>query len=178
MLMTAALDSGRPPSSLLLQLPPELIAAILSWCALSSAISLANTSKSLRLTCDDSLAWNAPLHNAAESAGVHLLRPLDASVAPDHDAYDLLSTVGYYAATTIPSRAFVLLLPVLSRNFLLYHAELPRLSNTQWKDVCIRRFPVSTVTREIETVGEDGMMAKKGSWRELFLRELLLTLLE
>jgi hypothetical protein len=156
-------------STSLHDLPPELIAAVLSHCTLPAAIALSQVSSRLRSIAGDSLAWMEPLEAAAEAAGVHILRPRADLPRSDVD-WDCLAAAG---GRPIPARAFVQLLPVLSRDFLL-NAELPRLKNLQWKEVCERRFLPGVLSREMERRGEDdGSLWMKGRWKSVFLSELL-----
>lgn len=161
--------SAEAPTTLQ-HLPPELIAAILAQCTLSAAIALSQTSAVLRSVCSESLAWTTPLHAAAEAAGVHLLRrPTSPQHAISDSDLDLLAGA---AGRAIPSRAFVQLLPVLSREFILRHVELPRLRNSEWKEVFERRFLPGMVGSELERKGlDDGSVKMKGRWKGAFLSE-------
>lgn len=150
-------------------LPPELIATVLSHCTLPSAIAVSQVSSRLRLISADSLAWIEPLESAAEAAGVHILRPSSIAAISEVD-WDCLAAAG---GRPIPARAFVQLLPLLSRDFLL-NAELPRLRNLQWKEVCERRFLPAVISREVERRGpDDGSLCMKGRWKGVFLSEFL-----
>ncbi|ORY58690.1 hypothetical protein BCR35DRAFT_309436 [Leucosporidium creatinivorum] len=148
-------------------LPPELIATVLSHCTLASAIALSQASSRLRSITSDSPAWIEPLEAAAEAAGVHILRRPPPHLPPSDVDWDGLAAAG---GRPIPSRAFVQLLPVLSRDFLL-KAELPRLPNSQWREICERRFLPAVLSREVECKGEDdGSLWMKGRWKGVFLK--------
>lgn len=163
--------SSVPPTALN-RLPPELILSILSACTLESAVALADTSKALRLICTDNpAAWVHPLHTAAEHAGIHLRRP--ASFPPaSTSTCDAL--VAASSSSRVPAAAWTSLLPILSRHFLLFSAELPRLSNAEYRDVCTRRFPSALVTHDLNKEVSRGGPGpdRKGWWREMFLRKL------
>lgn len=156
--------ADQAPRNRLQDLPTELIEAVLAECSLQAALTLSQLSSTLRAVCTESLAWTRPLLAAAEAAGVHLLH------SPSHSPLDadLLASA---AGRTLPSRCFIPLLPVLSRSF-VQTMELPRLRNSEWKQVCRVRFLPGALAREVERHGEDdGSLSMKGRWKGVFLSE-------
>lgn len=149
-------------------LPLELITAVLARSTLASVVAISQVSRGLRDLCAaEHVAWTSPCHQAASKAGIHVFTS-DVNDARSDEAYDQLSGLG--ARSCVPPRAFVLLFPNLSRNFLLYHAELPRLKDDHWKEICERRFSISVMTRELEKEAQGEAVPAKGRWKGAFFR--------
>lgn len=163
---TRAAPGSSPPG--FESLPPELVTAILSRSSLSSVIAIAQVSRGLRRLCtSEHVAWTTPCNRAAIEAGIHVFDS-DRNDERSNEAFEHLAGLG--VRSCVPPRAFVLLYPNLSRNFLLYHAELPRLKDDSWKEICEGRFSVSAMTSEKEKEREAGGVPSKGRWKEAFFR--------
>jgi hypothetical protein len=75
----------------------------------------------------------------------------------------------------LPSKAWVNILPVLSRDLILYEAELPTLSNAQWFEVCSKRFRLaSIIAAEAEKQAHEDATGnwRRNRWRQFFLKTL------
>ncbi|KAK4053009.1 hypothetical protein OIV83_001742 [Microbotryomycetes sp. JL201] len=118
----------------LASLPPEIIETIISWMSLSSALSFADSCRRVRtVSANAVIGWTRVLEQAASIAGVHM-RSFD-QPGGLHVADEL---AGAGASSSIPPRAWVLVLPLLSRLFVLHRLELPRLTGQEWEEVCER----------------------------------------
>lgn len=169
------MDSTLDPTSnhsLLESLPFELLGSILSYLPLSTLLLIGRVSHSLRrVLLHHSNAWVSSLHFEAEAAGI-----LQAQVDPpiNNSAFNLLAALGGLTISP-PARAWVLLLPQLSRSFLLWQAELPRLQDQDWKEICEARFPPSVCRKEVldgPLIEHRSRAQVKGKWRSVFLRTL------
>lgn len=146
------------PPLALVSLPPEILAAILAVTDLRTVVAASHSCTLLRRVCQQfASVWAHVLAAAFADANLVMSSSRPALQRP-HIDLPLLRNLGSF--TSLPSRAFVLLLPCLSRSFLAFEAELPRLSNEEWRLVVQRRFPY-----QLRTSGAP-------RWRERFLRGL------
>lgn len=157
------MDSSSPCA--LYRIPPELVTVIASHLPLESLLAVSRTSRALRAhVAAEPTVWSRPLHIAAVDAGVSFTA--SAPIAPhSSDALELLAVLP--SLDLVPNLELVRLIPTLSRFFLLYKAELPRLSNDEWEEICQTRF-METVMR---TARERGGPSA-GYWRSVFLKKL------
>lgn len=152
-------------------LPPELRIIIISLLDLASVVNVCQTSRSFPLLCSISEEiWVGPLLRAAEQANVNLLAPLPQSQTPDRDSYVQIAQIG--RSVLIPSAVWIHLLPILSRNFLLYSMELPYLSSNQWHLISTIRFLRSTTEKESRRLKAQSTNSIHSSWRSFFLKEI------
>jgi hypothetical protein len=147
------------------RIPPELVTVILSHLPLETLLAVSRTSRALRThVATEPTVWSRPLHIAAVDAGVSFTASaLNAPHSPD--ASDLLAVLPSF--DLVPNLELVRLIPTLSRFFLLYKAELPRLTNDEWKEICQARFMESVMRTARERGGPSA-----GYWRRVFLKTI------
>lgn len=148
-------------------LPHELLVKILSHSTLSSVVASTQTCRRFRLVGKDHTAFERPLMTTAVSCGVHMLVP-----PPQDSPIDLASRTllaGLAGQVAVPTKSYVALLPFLSRSFILYEMELPRLTDEDWREICRIRFIRSIFgAHERSLAGE----RVKGGWRMFFVKTL------
>lgn len=134
----------------LLDLPVELIAEILGELDLSSLITASYVSKRLYLVAGDSALnpWRRPI-----------LTDLRAS------SYDP-ALKHLSVRSTVPRQNWIEILSLAHPSFLLFDATLPNLKSLEWQECFARRFLPSWQK-----------WRKDGSWKEAFLKCVLLVFL-
>lgn len=150
-------------------LPPELIILIFSYADLQEVFNLTQTTKSFRSICSISESiWIKPLIKSAINSNVHLFESPNSEL--DLNACTKLMILGKID-NLLPSTTWNYVLPFLSRNFILYSMELPRLKNSEWMEICIKRFLPSTIQIEIERRNKL-LNSGDSTWRSFFLKQL------
>lgn len=145
--LASALPVGQ---MLLLDLPPDVLLDIFRSSTLGSCLALVQVAPLLRqLLLGSGEVWSRPL-----------MRALD-----DPDRHELQQ-----ALFVAPTSAVIPILACAPRSLLLFGLELPRLTLTQWEDVCQRRLAPSVFQRHKLQV--DQGLRGATSWREVLLRKL------
>ncbi|KAK4058768.1 hypothetical protein OIO90_000214 [Microbotryomycetes sp. JL221] len=98
----------------------------------------------------------------------------------DEQALNTLMAAG--GRDVIPTRAWISALVLMSRRAILTLLELPRLTSTEWQEVCRQRFPRSMVRRELDAINyliahrKNGLARNRVAAREMNTRHTFATL--
>lgn len=157
-----------------LRLPPELWVDILQLVSLRDVVAFSTTCHLfLQIATSEPGAWSC-LEEAAAEAGAHVFRrhsrcDSESEVAESRERA-LRRTLAALAGSVYspPALAWARLLPILSRAFVLYELEPPRLTAELWESVLRRRFTPSLAARTASNGNGGGYMKSK----ERFLRTL------
>ncbi|KAK4706168.1 hypothetical protein P7C70_g6, partial [Phenoliferia sp. Uapishka_3] len=153
-----------------LALPAELWLAILQSSTLQTVVSITATCRHLRDLCTaEPSAWTS-LEEAAYIAGVHAVHAQSGLDGKDVSAMRRkLAMLGGSTVCCPPPMAWARLLPVLSRSFILWDLELPRMPQAYWTSIFFTRFPPTIIEHD---VGADGTPKDGRKWKEIFLRRV------
>ncbi|SCZ97678.1 BZ3500_MvSof-1268-A1-R1_Chr4-3g07363 [Microbotryum saponariae] len=167
-------------------LPPELLAYILSFCTLPSSLALARTSSWVRHTLKHSMQWAFPLLRCSIECQANVVYvgdpPREVCAAEDYEReWDMLGGIAGYdwsIGRLVPRAVWVQVLSQLTRGMLL-QMELPRLLSNDWSVMARGRFAISLVRKELELVVDEvdfwyaeHTHIRRGRWKSTFLSHL------
>ncbi|SGY72907.1 BQ5605_C005g03228 [Microbotryum silenes-dioicae] len=169
-------------------LPPELLAYILSFCTLPSSLALARTSSWVRHTLKYSMQWAFPLLRCSIECQANVVYVDDpprevrlSCAAEDYKReWDMLGGIAGYdwsIGMLVPRPVWVQVLSQLTRGMLL-QMELPRLPSNDWSVMARERFAISVVRKELELAVDEvdfwyaeHVHIRRGRWKSTFLSE-------
>ncbi|SCV69107.1 BQ2448_2127 [Microbotryum intermedium] len=170
-------------------IPPELLAYILSFCTLPSSLALARTSSWVRHNLKHSMQWAFPLIRASidcQANVVYVDQPLKeirfSCADEDHrhewDALSGFAGHDWSIGTLVPDAVWVKVLSQLTRGMLL-KMEMPRLKQPDWADVATRRFATSLIYKEhhlgeheVHHWHDECTRVRKGRWKSAFMSHI------